>query len=84
MNDKKKEVSPLKWMRSRVGLKQKDLADILGVRWETISAWENGHTQPLLSIPQFKALLKALQISVEELPDSFAPINRSTDGQTEG
>lgn len=82
MRDKQKEVSPLKWMRNRVGLKQADLANILGVGQDTISAWETGRREPNLTIKQFKALCDALQVSYQELPDSFAPLNRSSNGQT--
>ncbi len=83
MHDKQREVSPLKWMRNRVGLKQVDLAEVLGVDRVTISSWETGRKEPNLTIRQFKALLKALNISAEELPDSFAPQARTTDGQTD-
>jgi DNA-binding XRE family transcriptional regulator len=83
MLDKQPEVSPLKWMRNRVGLTQKALADRIGVDWRTISAWETGRRDPELRIWQFKALCDALQIDYKDLPDSFAP-QRLPNGQTEG
>jgi DNA-binding transcriptional regulator YiaG len=35
-----------KWFRRCAGLKATELAELLGVTAETISHWENGHTQP--------------------------------------
>lgn len=35
-----------KWFRKSAGLKATELAEILGVTAETISHWENGHTEP--------------------------------------
>lgn len=54
---------------------QKQVADALGVTVQTISNWEVGRVEPKLTIRQFKALLKILQCSADELPDDLGRIN---------
>jgi putative transcriptional regulator len=72
--------SPLKQLRLRVGLTQAELAqqipDKAGsgtVSRRAISAWERGEYQPELTIPQVKALCRALQVTLNDLPDDFRP-----------
>lgn len=52
---------------------QQELADALGVSRKTISSWENGHSEPNLTINQFKILLKKLKVTPEQLPDCSGP-----------
>ncbi len=52
---------------------QKQVADALGVTIQTVSNWEVGRVEPKLTIRQFKALLKILRCSVDELPDDLGP-----------
>ncbi|NJL23117.1 MAG: helix-turn-helix transcriptional regulator [Leptolyngbyaceae cyanobacterium SM1_3_5] len=75
-------VSPLKILRLKAGLTQADLAaripDKAGNKTlsaRAISAWERGEYQPELTIPQVKALCKALEITLDELPDDMRPTN---------
>jgi DNA-binding XRE family transcriptional regulator len=75
-----KPISPLKRLRLRVGLTQAELAqqipDKAGsgtLSQRAISAWERGEYQPELTIPQMKALCKALSVTLEELPDDLRP-----------
>lgn len=83
-NDKQGRVSPLKWLRNRVGLSQSDLAVVLGVSRTTITHWETGRKKPELEIWQTKALCKALQVTLDELPNSFAPTSTSDHEKSEG
>ncbi|WAL58082.1 helix-turn-helix transcriptional regulator [Thermocoleostomius sinensis] len=73
-------ISPLKQLRLQVGLTQAELAkqipDKTGsgtVSRRAISAWERGEYQPELTIPQVKALCRALKVTLEELPDDCSP-----------
>lgn len=75
-----KPISPLKQLRLRVGLTQADLAkqipDKAGsgtLSQRAVSAWERGEYQPELTIPQMKALCKALGVTLDELPDDLRP-----------
>jgi transcriptional regulator with XRE-family HTH domain len=69
----KKPWSPLRRLRTLQQLTQKELADALGVTQDTVANWESGRAIPRLTIPQFKTLLKVLQVTPEELPDDFSP-----------
>ena len=69
----KKPWSSLKKLRMRQELTQKELAEALGVTDDTVANWERGRSVPTLTIPQFKMLLKVLQVTPEELPDDFSP-----------
>jgi putative transcriptional regulator len=55
------------------GYTQQDLADALGVARKTVSAWENGHKEPNLTLRQTKTLCKLLGYTLETLPDHFGP-----------
>jgi len=68
--------STLVRLRKSHDLTQKQIADALGVTVQTISNWEVGRAEPKLTIRQFKALLKVLQCSAEELPDNLGPGDR--------
>ncbi len=70
-------LSPLVMLRESVGLTQEALAARLGVTDHTIRNWEKGRTEPKLTIRQTKALCAALNCSLEELPDTFAPENKN-------
>jgi putative transcriptional regulator len=65
--------SPLMRLRTLRRVSQQHLAEALGVTRQTISNWENGREEPRLKLWQTKALCKVLEISIEDLPDSFAP-----------
>ncbi|MGJ8672398.1 helix-turn-helix domain-containing protein [Rubritalea sp.] len=63
--------------RLRAGLSQAQLAEMAGIRQATISAIENGQTQPHFSTIQ--ALAKALSCSSEELQSAIRPVFSSDD-----
>jgi DNA-binding XRE family transcriptional regulator len=65
--------SKLMRLRHLRRISQTELATALGVSQWTITSWENGRTEPRLTIRQFKTLLKVLGITVDELPDDFGP-----------
>jgi DNA-binding XRE family transcriptional regulator len=60
-------------LRTLRRIPQQVLAAELGVSRQTISNWENGREEPKLKIWQFKKLCLVLDVSADELPDSFAP-----------
>jgi transcriptional regulator with XRE-family HTH domain len=73
-----KPISPLKKLRIRAGLTQDELAQRIpgkagekNLSQRAISAWERGEYQPELTIPQIKALCKALGVTLDELPDDL-------------
>lgn len=81
-NQQKSEepISPLKKLRLQAGLTQAELAKLIPdktgagtLSQRAISAWERGEYQPELTIPQMKALCKALGVTLDELPDDFRP-----------
>lgn len=81
MIKKKREVdaqeSPLKVLRRRAQLTQEQLAKLLGVSTRAVQAWEGGEYQPTLTIRQIKTLCRALNCSLEELPDELGTPKRS-------
>jgi putative transcriptional regulator len=81
MITKKREVngleSPLKVLRKRVQLTQYQLAKLIGVSTRAVQAWEGGEYQPMLTIPQIKALCRALKCSLADLPDVLGTPKRS-------
>jgi transcriptional regulator with XRE-family HTH domain len=62
-------------MRRRLELRisQQELAEALGVSRQTVSSWENGHSEPNLTFRQIKKLCNILQYTLETLPDDFGP-----------
>ncbi len=76
----KQDISPLKRLRQQAGMTQAELArqipDKSGngtLSQRAVSAWERGEYQPELTIPQMKALCRALGVTLEELPDDMRP-----------
>lgn len=74
----------LRRLRETAGLTQAELARQIPDKTRTktlnqsaISRWESGEDEPELTIPQMKALCKALGIAFEDLPDDFGPPKRS-------
>jgi putative transcriptional regulator len=65
--------SKLMRLRSLRNMSQADLAEALGVSRTTVMRWETGRAEPNLTIRQVRALLKALDITFDELPDDFGP-----------
>lgn len=57
-------------LRKRINLTQRQLAKAVGVTEQTISNWETGLSEPLLTIPQTLALCKALRCSLDKLIDA--------------
>jgi transcriptional regulator with XRE-family HTH domain len=55
----------LTYMRDRAKLKQRELADMLGVERSTIAKWESGAAFPRAS--QLPELAKALDCTIDEL-----------------
>jgi len=58
-------------------IKQKELAEALGVSETTVRNWERGRAIPQLTISQTKTLCRMLQCSLDEIPDSFGPLEGS-------
>jgi transcriptional regulator with XRE-family HTH domain len=73
--------SPLKKLREEAGLSQQELASSIGVGVTTVSRWERGVSEAMLTVPQMKALCKLLGKSIEELPDEFGTKRRSVEGE---
>jgi len=58
-------VEQLEAIRRRRLLTQKELAEKVGVSWQTISEWERGNMQPRMK--HVRALCAALDVTPEEL-----------------
>jgi putative transcriptional regulator len=74
----------LQILRETAGLTQEGLAKLIpdktGTKTltrQTVSNWERGLDQPELTIPQTKALCRALGKNLDELPDVLGPSKRS-------
>jgi DNA-binding transcriptional regulator YiaG len=68
--------SPLKRLRDELGMSQEEFARYIGTSARTVSRWESGDTMPNFTIRQMKAmerLLKSIDKTLSDLPDSFAP-----------
>jgi DNA-binding XRE family transcriptional regulator len=69
-----KKVSPLAMLRKiRGDITQDELGQEIGVSGQTVGRWERGDVEPSLKPWQVKKLCKFLNITIDELPDSFAP-----------
>lgn len=71
--EEKSLATSFKDIRKRLNLTQDDFAHLLKVRPRTISRWENGATEPMMTVTQFKCFLKALKqagISLNDIPDN--------------
>ena len=69
-------VSPLKTIRTLLGMTQSQFAHVIGCEKETVSRWERGVYPATFTISQMKALdktLKSAGFDLQDLPDSFAP-----------
>jgi len=58
-------VDNLEPIRRRNLLTQKELAQMVGVSWQTISEWERGNMQPRMT--HVRALCVALKVTPEQL-----------------
>jgi putative transcriptional regulator len=74
------KIPALQILREAAGLTQSALARQIPDKSRTktlsqkaISNWETGKDEPELTVPQIKALCKALGVSVDQLPDDFGP-----------
>jgi transcriptional regulator with XRE-family HTH domain len=78
-NKKANKMSVFTQIRTKTGMSQGELARCLGVTNVTISRWENGASEPLLSFKQMKVLsyiLLGMGFSIIDLPeDPFGDIH---------
>ncbi|MCC5640647.1 helix-turn-helix domain-containing protein [Nostoc sp. CHAB 5844] len=54
-------------LRTRAGLTQRQIAEVLGITVQTVSNWENGVRTPKLTPRETLSLCKILKCSLEEL-----------------
>lgn len=80
MRDEANPKSVFVQIRKELNLTQKKVADELGISEQTVRNWENGKTNPQLTVPQMKRLCMLLQRSIEEVPDYFGPIENADHG----
>ena len=69
-----RKAEPVNWLlqrRTRLGLRQEDVAEALGVTTRSIINWEKGHHEPRLTIRQTKALCEILRVPLDQMPDEF-------------
>jgi transcriptional regulator with XRE-family HTH domain len=65
--------SPFKKLRLQAGLTQDDLVRLMGVTSSTIRRWEKGEAEPTMTVYQMKAFCKAVNKTLDELPNSLLP-----------
>ena len=66
--------SPFKKLRLKAQLSQEQLAREIGVAVSTVRRWEKGQAEPTMTVLQMKNFCKAVDRSLEDLPDSLLPI----------
>ena len=66
--------SPFKKLRLKAQLSQEQLAREIGVAVSTVCRWEKGQAEPTMTVLQMKNFCKAVDRSLEDLPDSLLPI----------
>jgi transcriptional regulator with XRE-family HTH domain len=78
------DMPALRRLREKAGLTQSQLANRIPDKTRTkalnqsvISRWESGEDEAELTVPQVKALCRALGVPLEDLPDDFGPPGRS-------
>ena len=59
-------------IRIEAGLTQRAIAEALGVTEQAVRNWERGKNEPRLTIKQTKLLCKMLNLTLDEMPDSFS------------
>ncbi len=73
--------SPFKKLRLEARLTQDDLVRLMGVTSSTIRRWEKGEAEPTMTVYQMKAFCKAVNKTLDELPDSLKPPQKSEDDE---
>jgi len=73
--------SPFKKLRLEAGLSQEDLVRLTGLSGSSISRWERGLAEPTMTVYQMKAFCKAVNKTLDELPDSLLPPQSEDDEQ---
>ena len=66
--------SPFKKLRLKAQLSQEQLAREIGVAVSTVRRWEKGQAEPTMTVLQTKNFCRAIEHSLEQLPDSLLPI----------
>jgi transcriptional regulator with XRE-family HTH domain len=73
--------SPFKKLRLAAGLTQDDLVRLMGVASSTIRRWDKGEVEPTMTVSQMKAFCKAVNKTLDELPDSLLPPSKSEEDE---
>jgi transcriptional regulator with XRE-family HTH domain len=71
MNSETEQPLTLDMLRTRSGLTQRQVADLLGVTVSTVSNWERGVQVPRLTFFQTKRLMEATDSTIDELVSAF-------------
>lgn len=66
--------SPFKKLRLMAQLSQEQLAREIGVAVSTVRRWEKGQAEPTMTVLQVKNFCRAVDRSLDELPDSLLPL----------
>jgi DNA-binding transcriptional regulator YiaG len=65
--------SPFKKLRLNAHLSQEQLAREIGVAVSTVRRWEKGQAEPTMTVLQMKNFCRAVNQTLEEIPDSLLP-----------
>lgn len=69
-------VSPLKFIRKKLGMTQTQFGHELGTDKDTVSRWERGTHTATFTVKQIKTftrLLASIEMTWDDLPDSLEP-----------
>lgn len=70
LNRSDDQLNPVK-LRKRIGLTQRQVAQMLDVRQSTVSDWERGVSVPNIPPSKVKRMLEVYQCTLEELIEAF-------------
>jgi transcriptional regulator with XRE-family HTH domain len=70
MTEDKKVVTPM-YLRKRVGLTQRQVAEALNKKVATISDWERGVAYPRLTFSETKRIMNLYKCTLDELIEAF-------------
>jgi len=69
----------LRLLRERRLMTQGDLADKIGIRYQTVSEWENGHSRP--RVAAMRKLCEVLGVTPDELIAALNETREAAEGK---
>lgn len=68
----KEDISPLKQLREEADITQQELATRMGVALSTVQRWDQGVTEPALTIAEWRKFCRIIKKNFDDLPDKLS------------